>query len=185
MKHLGIFSLFALTGVLLFAQTKYGTWPLQLFNAIVASLPASPGSGSLAYATNGTSATDCTAGGGSFKVVCVYNGAGWVAVGGNGGSSSYGSAFFNITAGTITNLAVTGVISSVTYTSTGHYHVTLTGVSSATYKPLFSAGDNTNTAQFLVYPTANYLTSGFDYQVCNSNCSAFIDQALNFIVISQ
>lgn len=40
----------------------------------------------LIYFTDGASATDCTSGGGSTKVLCLYNGSAWVVVGGTSGT---------------------------------------------------------------------------------------------------
>jgi hypothetical protein len=54
---------------------------LVLGNFTVAGLPAGA-TGKLALVTDGSSASDCTAGGGSTKVLCLYNGSAYVAVGG-------------------------------------------------------------------------------------------------------
>lgn len=47
----------------------------------VATLPAAAGTGKFAYVTDGASATDCTVGSGSTKVLCIANGAAWVTAG--------------------------------------------------------------------------------------------------------
>lgn len=51
----------------------------------LATMFPSPVAGNQAYVTDGTSATDCTTGGSSTKVLCIYNGVAFVAEG--GGSS--------------------------------------------------------------------------------------------------
>lgn len=50
--------------------------------ATVATLPASPTTGTIRYVTDGVSASDCTIGGASTKVTCIFDGTDWVAVGG-------------------------------------------------------------------------------------------------------
>jgi hypothetical protein len=60
----------------------------------VGTLP-SPSTGSIGYVTDGASATDCTTGSGSTKVLCIYNGSSWVGVAGSGSSPvhQFGGAF--------------------------------------------------------------------------------------------
>lgn len=50
----------------------------------VANLPGSPPAGDLVVVVDGSTASDCTVGGGAFAVVCVYDGAAWSAAGGAG-----------------------------------------------------------------------------------------------------
>jgi hypothetical protein len=58
----------------------------------VASLPTASSNTNIVYeVTDGTSATDCTTGGGSARVWCSSNGAAWVAMAGSGGASPGGS----------------------------------------------------------------------------------------------
>jgi hypothetical protein len=55
----------------------------------VAALPtASSFTNDIFIVTDGTSSSDCSAGGGSTRSLCVSNGASWVALGGGGGSGS-------------------------------------------------------------------------------------------------
>jgi hypothetical protein len=51
-------------------------------NYTVSTLPAGVTLGKLAYVTDGNTATDCTVGGGSNKVMCVFNGVAWAFPGG-------------------------------------------------------------------------------------------------------
>jgi len=54
----------------------------------VATLPPGQKAGTLANVSDGNSATDCTAGGGSTLVTCQYSGSAWAAFGGGGGGGS-------------------------------------------------------------------------------------------------
>jgi len=54
----------------------------------VAGLPASPPTGTTVVVSNGNSATDCTSGGGSNYVFCVYNGSAWASIGGGSGGGA-------------------------------------------------------------------------------------------------
>ena len=54
----------------------------------VATLPVSPATGTVATVTDGaTSSTGCTAGSGSVKLLCYYNGSSWSVIGASSGSS--------------------------------------------------------------------------------------------------
>lgn len=68
----------------------------------VATLPASPVAGDFAYVTDGLNTTDCTGGGGSIKVTCIYNGTTWVpfATSGGGSTVTYGAIASRPAAGT-------------------------------------------------------------------------------------
>lgn len=55
--------------------------PNTISNYTVAGLPAGV-TGKLAYVTNGANASDCSSGGGSTKVLCIYNGSIWTAASG-------------------------------------------------------------------------------------------------------
>jgi hypothetical protein len=60
-----------------------------LGNYTVGNLPAGVSSGKLAYVTDGSTATDCTAGGGAYKLLCAYDGgSGAFPGGGSGGGGS-------------------------------------------------------------------------------------------------
>lgn len=76
----------------------------SLLPTIVASLSSYSqfGRGTAVPVSDGTSATDCTTGGGTTKVFCQYDGSAWGAVGGSS----------NITGGTCTNQAVTAISTS-------------------------------------------------------------------------
>lgn len=63
-----------------FAATAWNTSTLQRFNA--ANLPRSPSTGMMFYVLDGSTSTDCTTGGGTTKVVCVFNGSTYVGIGG-------------------------------------------------------------------------------------------------------
>ena len=62
-------------GAVLYTKTASGVGTFT-----VGSLPTGV-AGSLAYVTDGATATDCTIGGGSAKVLCVFNGSTWTATG--------------------------------------------------------------------------------------------------------
>ena len=64
---------------------------LTLGTSTVAALPTNYGAGTLAWVSNGASSSDCTAGGGTNRVLCYYNGNAWAALstGGGGGVSSF------------------------------------------------------------------------------------------------
>ena len=74
----------------------------------VATLPTSPPAGTLRWVSNGASTTDCTAGGGSTRVLCAYSGAAWSAIGGGGGGGS----------GTVTSVGLAGTANQITVTGT-------------------------------------------------------------------
>jgi hypothetical protein len=57
-------------------------------NYTVGTLPVGVTLGKLAYVTDGSTATDCTAGGGSNKLLCAFNGSAWAAGAGSGGSGT-------------------------------------------------------------------------------------------------
>ncbi len=63
-----------------FAATAWNTSTLQRFN--VANLPRSPSTGMMFYVLDGSSTSDCTTGGGTNKVVCVFNGSAYVGISG-------------------------------------------------------------------------------------------------------
>ncbi len=68
-----------------FAATAWNTSTLQRFN--VANLPRSPSTGMMFYVLDGSSTSDCTTGGGTNKVVCVFNGSTYVGISGGAGGS--------------------------------------------------------------------------------------------------
>lgn len=100
----GLFTLFVFT-IALQAQTPlvrqgqantYTGGHLQNFENVkikpplttVASLPtASSNTNVIFIVTDGTSASDCTTGGGSTRALCISNGSAWVALGGAGGGT--------------------------------------------------------------------------------------------------
>lgn len=58
----------------------------RIYNApLIANLAVAPPIGTVAIITNGSTASDCSAGGGSFVVFCLYNGTSWVSVANSGG----------------------------------------------------------------------------------------------------
>ena len=50
----------------------------------VAGLPGGPATGTIRYVTDGTDATDCTEGGGTALVTCIFDGTTWVNIGSGG-----------------------------------------------------------------------------------------------------
>lgn len=90
----------------------------------VGTLPGSPATGQQAYVTDGTSATDCTAGSGSNKVLCGYTGSVWSAESGGGGgggatiSAPYAS-YSGSTYGPIWAMTPPGNISAWTWVNQG------------------------------------------------------------------
>ena len=60
--------------------------------------------GKIAAVTDGTSATDCTVGGGSTAVLCQYSGTAWASVGGSMGANA---ALSNLTSPTAINQPLT------------------------------------------------------------------------------
>jgi hypothetical protein len=65
---------------------------------VITTAPISSGNaktGNVVSVTNGSSATDCTVGGGTTVVVCVYSGTSWSALGSGGASPSSLTTFFN------------------------------------------------------------------------------------------
>lgn len=62
---------------------------MDLDTSTVAGLPAAPTTNDMYVVTDGSTGSDCTVGGGSTRVMCIYNGAAWVAFGdGTGGVGS-------------------------------------------------------------------------------------------------
>lgn len=59
-----------------------------VIEATVAELPASPVSGTIRIVTDGASATDCTTGSGSTRVLCNFTGSAWEGLSGGGGSGA-------------------------------------------------------------------------------------------------
>lgn len=74
----------------------------------VASLPTGQ-IGLMVYVTDGNSASDCTTGTGSTKVVCVYNGSAWTAIAGSGTGS-----VTSFSAGTLSPVFTTSVATATT-----------------------------------------------------------------------
>ena len=72
-----VFPLFANAGVSVSSGGGGGT---TITFDTVANLPGAPAAGDLAGVTNGSTASDCTSGGGSTYNVCVYNGSAWETV---------------------------------------------------------------------------------------------------------
>lgn len=84
--------------------------------------------GALGYVSNGNSATDCTAGGGSTKVLCVYNGSAWSAMAAGGGGVT-GTGTNN----TVAKFTGTGTIGNGMATDTGTLY-TITGSGNETLR---------------------------------------------------
>jgi hypothetical protein len=82
----------------------------------VAALPAAV-TNKVAIVTDGTSASDCTLGGGSSRVLCHYNGSAWAALG--DGNSGAAPSFADITAGTSAAALVVGTGGSLAATGSG------------------------------------------------------------------
>lgn len=59
-----------------------------LFKLPEYTVSALPASHPLSIVTNGNSATDCTVGGGAFRVLCAWNGSAWAAIGGSAGGGT-------------------------------------------------------------------------------------------------
>ncbi len=118
-----------------FGQAK-DVYPRKQASYTVATLPT-PTANSTAIVTDGATASDCTVGGGSTRVWCVYSGSAWVSI---GGSAAPFSA--SITSSTV--LAITGGISRVgtVPTTTAASTATLSGstASSTAYGYIDSAG---------------------------------------------
>ena len=76
------------TGVYAFPPTAPQGASSGVNDYTVATLPAGP-LNTVVVVTDGTTSSDCTVGGGSTRVMCVYTGAAWTAVGdGTGGAGS-------------------------------------------------------------------------------------------------
>lgn len=67
------------------------TGTATLVPTAIASLPGSPTEGTFAYVNNANATNTCVTGGGSNRVLCIYNGSAWVAVGAGAGITSLGS----------------------------------------------------------------------------------------------
>ncbi len=61
--------------------------PTQFRKVTVATLPSSPSTHYTVQVTDGAALNDCSTGGGSTKVWCVWTGAAWQAMGGSGGAT--------------------------------------------------------------------------------------------------
>ncbi len=61
-----------------------GVGASAISESTVAELPGAPPSGTIRIVTDGASATDCTTGTGSTRVLCNFDGSSWVALGGAG-----------------------------------------------------------------------------------------------------
>lgn len=81
----------------------------------VATLPLTATKGTLATVTDGSSASDCSTGGGTTVVTCIYNGSAWVFA----GSSASSPSFSAIGAGANTNALAIGNGGSFTIQSGG------------------------------------------------------------------
>ena len=143
MKKTLIFSAFILGAVILFPARAHS----QTCNGIiapsgvcvptytVATRPASPIKGQLAYITDGVSATSgCTTGSGSTNVLCVYDGSAWVIASGAGTLTSV------TIAGTSNEIGVSG---TCTITTTGTCTIgipALVDLSGKNMKPPTAAG---------------------------------------------
>lgn len=82
----------------------------KILTSIVSALPAGS-TGFAYYVTDGASATDCTTGGGTSKVFCLYNGAAYAATSSAGG----GVSTFNTRSGAVT-LSSGDVTTALTFT---------------------------------------------------------------------
>jgi len=89
---------------------------MKLPEYTVATLPASH---PLAIVTDGNSATDCTTGTGSTRVMCHWNGSAWAAIGGGGGVGDPGSNGIAVRSALNTLIArtITGTAGTVTVTN--------------------------------------------------------------------
>lgn len=143
------------------------------------------GTGTLYARAYGTSGITAKLGGGSGGATGPTGATGATGATGPAGSAALGTAFFNVSGGVISNLSMTGVITSVTRTATGKYAVGLTGVTSANYKVTWGFGDDASIVVTQISPVSSYTTTGFSYQNSNISPIVFADVAVNFIVIAQ
>jgi hypothetical protein len=91
-----------------FGAPGFDAVPRGLAHGTVSQLPtASSWTNTLFLVTDGASASDCTTGSGSTRVLCVSNGSAWIGAGGSGSS------------GTLTNVATTSPITGGPITTTG------------------------------------------------------------------
>ena len=74
----------------------------------VAALPAGGTAGKLAYVTDGSTAVDCTSGGGTSKVLCAFDGNSWAFPGGaiGGGTGGGGTGTVTAAAGALVKAAI-------------------------------------------------------------------------------
>lgn len=95
--------------------------------------------GTLATVTDGTTTSDCTTGGGSNVVTCIYNGTAWTFAGNSGSNPT----FAQVGAGTNTGALLVGTGGSMATTGTGTISSTSLGgvvsVNGAQYSTLCSA----------------------------------------------
>ncbi len=84
----------------------------------VAGLPT-PSTYMEAWVSNGNSATDCTAGGGSTKVKCYYNGSAWTVMSGGGSGGGANTALSNLASVAINDHLLFGTDNSKDIGATG------------------------------------------------------------------
>lgn len=87
------------------AQTR-DTFPRTITVGPVAGLPSTVPANSIAFVSDGLNSTDCTSGGGSSRVLCVYTGSAWSALGGGGATSVSGLTDLKVTATSTTVLTI-------------------------------------------------------------------------------
>lgn len=121
----------------------------------VAGLATVPGrvNGTVAVVTNGNSASDCTAGGGSTVVTCQFNGSTWAQL---VAASSGSTAFAALTPGTNTAALVMGTGGSLATSGTGTITATaLTGTPSITVNGLTASTETFSAVPTLPSQTQN------------------------------
>ncbi len=122
-----------------FGQTK-DTFPRTVASYTVATLPT-PAANSIAIVTDGASASDCTTGGGSSRVLCVYSGSAWAALGGGGGGAT--------TVAGLTDLRVTATTTVATISAgTARFGATPYPITAAT--ATITGGSGSGTAKVFV-----------------------------------
>lgn len=166
-------------------MTATGALTLPGVTGTIAAITGSISSGQCLH-TSGTAGaitttgSDCGAGG-----TTGPTGATGPTGSGGGSQGIVGSANFTVSGGAISATTYTGVISSVTRASMGHYTINFTGLSSGNYNVFWSASDNANVPHFVGTTATPQGTTSYSYTVQTASGSAFVDVGQNYIIITQ
>jgi hypothetical protein len=135
MKHLKLFLAALLLSGIAVAQSSSSGGNAGLTPYTVATLPTGKSRGTFATVSDGSTASDCTVGGGTTAVACIYTGSAWAFA----GSSASAPAFSAIGSGTNTGAAMTvGSGSSLATSGTG----TISSISAISAQNLVSGPIN-------------------------------------------